>query len=137
MSTGRSSRAASLRDLAWQNNRDVGGVSRTLPLAFLEPAIVEAIIEGRQPIGLTPRMLKRIGMLPGERPRVQRCRSFGSSRMTSAPDAAAIGRFPERFRFSVPIQLERRGVEAKLASMSRRLLELAAAHACAVGRVED
>jgi len=34
--------------------------------------------------------------------------------MTSGPDAAAIGRFPERFRVSVPIQLERRGVEAKL-----------------------
>ena len=57
-------RAASVRDLARQNNRDAGDVSRTLPLAFLEPAIVAAIMEGRQPIGLTPRTLKRTGMLP-------------------------------------------------------------------------
>ena len=46
-------RAVSVRDLARQNNRDAGDVSRTLPLAFLEPTIIEAIIEGRQPIGLT------------------------------------------------------------------------------------
>jgi site-specific DNA recombinase len=76
MSTGRSSRAASLRDLAWQNSRDVGDVSRTLPLTFLEPAIVEAIIEGRQPIGLTPRPLKRIGMLPCSWPEQRRRLGF-------------------------------------------------------------
>jgi hypothetical protein len=57
-------RAASVRDLARQRNRDVADVSRTLPLAYLEPAIVEAILDARQPIGLTPRTLKRIGMLP-------------------------------------------------------------------------
>jgi site-specific DNA recombinase len=57
-------RAASVRGLARQNNRDAGEISRTLPLAFLAPDIVEAIIEGRQPIGLTPRQLKRIGDLP-------------------------------------------------------------------------
>jgi site-specific DNA recombinase len=57
-------RAVSVRGLARQNNRDTGEVSRTLPLAFLAPDIVEAIIEGRQPIGLTARELKRIGDLP-------------------------------------------------------------------------
>jgi len=46
--------------------------ARTLPLAFLEPAIVEAMIEGRQPIGLTPRTLKRIGMLPCSWPEQRR-----------------------------------------------------------------
>jgi hypothetical protein len=69
-------RAASVRDLARQNNRDAGDVSRTLPLAFLEPAIVEAIIEGRQPIGLTPRTLKRIGMLPCSWPEQRRRLGF-------------------------------------------------------------
>src|SRR5215467_13812640 len=57
-------RAASVRGLARQINRDAGDVSRSLPLAFLESAIIEAIVEGRQPIDLTPRTLKRIGMLP-------------------------------------------------------------------------
>jgi len=56
--------AASVRDLARRNNRDAGEVSRTLPLAFLAPNIVEAIIEGRHPVGLTPRQLKHIGDLP-------------------------------------------------------------------------
>jgi hypothetical protein len=69
-------RAASLRDLARQNNRNVGDVSRTLPLAFLEPAIVEAIVEGRQPIGLTPRTLERIGMLPCSWPEQRRRLGF-------------------------------------------------------------
>jgi DNA invertase Pin-like site-specific DNA recombinase len=57
-------RAVSVRDLGRQNHRDAGEVSRTLPLAFLAPDIVEAILESRQPIGLTPRQLKRIGDLP-------------------------------------------------------------------------
>jgi site-specific DNA recombinase len=57
-------RAASVRDLARRNHRDSGEVSRTLPLAFLAPDIVEAIVEGRQSIGLTPRQFKRIGVLP-------------------------------------------------------------------------
>ena len=57
-------RAVSVRGLARQNDRDAGEVSRTLPLAFLAPDIVEAVIEGRQPIGLTPRQLNRIENLP-------------------------------------------------------------------------
>ena len=57
-------RAVSLRDLARQYKRDVGAVSRTLPLAFLAPDIVEAILHGRQAIELTPRQLLRIATLP-------------------------------------------------------------------------
>jgi site-specific DNA recombinase len=57
-------RAASVRDLSRRTNRDAGEVSRILPLAFLAPDIIEAILEGRQPKGLTPRQLKRIGTLP-------------------------------------------------------------------------
>jgi hypothetical protein len=52
-------RATSVRDIARRYNRDPGEVSRTLPLAFLAPGIVEAIVEGRQPVELTPRQLKR------------------------------------------------------------------------------
>jgi len=57
-------RASSVRDLARRNDQDAGEVSRILPLAFLAPDIVEAILEGREPIDLTPRKLKRIGTLP-------------------------------------------------------------------------
>ena len=57
-------RAVSLRHLARQYNRDVGEVSRTLPIAFLAPDIVAAILHGRQAIELTPRQLLRIGTMP-------------------------------------------------------------------------
>ncbi len=43
-------------------------VSRTLPLPFLAPDIVAAIVAGRQPHPLTARQLKRLGPLPGDWP---------------------------------------------------------------------
>jgi site-specific DNA recombinase len=52
-------RAASVGDLARQSNRDPSEVSRALPLAFLAPTIVKAILEGRQPFDITPQQLKR------------------------------------------------------------------------------
>jgi site-specific DNA recombinase len=57
-------RAVSLRELARQCSRDVGEVSRILPLAFLAPDIIEATLEGRHPIELVARRLLRIGFLP-------------------------------------------------------------------------
>src|SRR6476660_51896 len=57
-------RVVSLRDIARRYHRDVGEVSRTLPLAFLAPDIIEAILGGRQPIELTARQLLRIRNLP-------------------------------------------------------------------------
>jgi DNA invertase Pin-like site-specific DNA recombinase len=68
--------AASVRDLARRINRDAGDISRTLPLAFLAPDIVEAILEGRQPIDLTPSRLKRIGILPCRWEHQRRCLGF-------------------------------------------------------------
>ena len=41
-----------------------GDVSRRLPLAFLAPDIVTAILEGRQPIELTAARMIRIRDLP-------------------------------------------------------------------------
>jgi DNA invertase Pin-like site-specific DNA recombinase len=55
-------RVASLRELARRYNRDKGEASRTLPLAFLAPDIVEAILQGHQPVDLTPHRLKRSGL---------------------------------------------------------------------------
>jgi site-specific DNA recombinase len=56
--------ARSVRDLARRHGRDAGEVSRTLPLAFLAPDVIEAIVGGRQPIELTPRRLKRSTVPP-------------------------------------------------------------------------
>ncbi len=60
----RKGEACSVRDLARRHNLDPGNVSRTLPLAFLAPNIIEAILEGRQPVDLTPTCLKRMPDLP-------------------------------------------------------------------------
>ena len=53
-----------VRDIAREVGVDEGDVSRFLPLAFLAPDIVEAILVGRQPVELTPEKLKRLRILP-------------------------------------------------------------------------
>jgi len=57
-------RATSLRDLARQYDCDLSDLCRILPLAFLAPDIIEATLEGRQPIELARRQLLRSGPLP-------------------------------------------------------------------------
>ncbi len=52
--------ASSVGDLVTRHGVDQGGVSRSLPLAFLAPDIVEAILQGRQPGELTAARLKQI-----------------------------------------------------------------------------
>ena len=54
--------ASSVGDLVTRHGVDQGDVSRCLPLAFLAPDIVEAILQGRQPVELTALRLKRIGL---------------------------------------------------------------------------
>ena len=51
-------------ELAREDGIDDGEISRVLPLAFLAPDIVEAIVQGRQPVELTARYLKRLKPLP-------------------------------------------------------------------------
>jgi len=43
---------------------DASDVTRFLPLAFLSPRIVEAILEGRQPVDFTLERFKKAGRLP-------------------------------------------------------------------------
>jgi len=56
--------AESVKALANHHRVDKGDVSRILPRAFLAPDIVEAIIDGRQPVELTAYRLKRLRDLP-------------------------------------------------------------------------
>jgi site-specific DNA recombinase len=56
--------AATVVEIAKSECLDDGEVSRVLPLAFLAPDIVEAILDGRQPLNLTARDLKRLKPLP-------------------------------------------------------------------------
>jgi len=60
----RDGEARSVHDLARCAGADPGDVSRILPLAFLAPDIVEAVLDGRQPIELTAARLKRMRDLP-------------------------------------------------------------------------
>jgi hypothetical protein len=50
--------------LARQDGVDDGEISRVLPLAFLAPDIVEAIVQGRQPASLVATHLRRLKPLP-------------------------------------------------------------------------
>jgi DNA invertase Pin-like site-specific DNA recombinase len=55
---------SSLQDLASREGFPASEVSRLLPLAFLSPAVIAAILEGRQPPQLTAERLKRLPGLP-------------------------------------------------------------------------
>ncbi len=56
--------AETIKDIAQTEDVDPGDVSRFLPLAFLAPDIVEAILDGKQPVELTAEKLKRLRSLP-------------------------------------------------------------------------
>jgi hypothetical protein len=59
-----SSETASVRAIARQENIHECDVSRNLRLAFLAPDIVEAILDGHQPVELTTETLRRLPRLP-------------------------------------------------------------------------
>ncbi|MHA1554284.1 MAG: hypothetical protein ACTSU0_07730 [Alphaproteobacteria bacterium] len=56
--------AASIRALARELDLDHRHVTRALPLAFLAPNIIRAILDGRQPGHMTARKLERMDALP-------------------------------------------------------------------------
>jgi site-specific DNA recombinase len=56
--------AQRLSDIAAAHQADPADVSRLLPLAFLSPKIVDAILSGHQPLELTAQRLSRLPDLP-------------------------------------------------------------------------
>ena len=58
--------AAFAREIAAREGVNERYVRRLIPLAFLSPQIVEAIIEGRQPVSLTGEALSRGIDIPHE-----------------------------------------------------------------------
>ena len=50
------------KEIAARQQIPASEVSRQLPLAFLAPSIVTAILEGRQPVELTAKALKRVDL---------------------------------------------------------------------------
>ena len=59
-----SGEVATVREISREVKIDEGDVSRFLPLAFLAPDIVEAILDGKQPPELTAEKLKRLRSMP-------------------------------------------------------------------------
>jgi site-specific DNA recombinase len=60
----KSGAVASINDIAARDRVPASEVSRQLPLAFLAPGIVTAILAGRQPVDLTAKTLLRLSDLP-------------------------------------------------------------------------
>jgi len=56
----------SVDKLATHSSMDASDVTRFLPLAFLAPDIVEAILNGGQPVDLNIERLKKIGSIPAD-----------------------------------------------------------------------
>ncbi len=61
-----SGRKSSISDIARERGLAANEVSRLLPLAFLAPDIVAAIMAGRQPVDLTVKRLTRCESLPSD-----------------------------------------------------------------------
>ncbi len=56
----------SIQKLAKHASIDASDVTRFLPLAFLAPDIVEAILDGRQPVDLNVERLKKVCPIPAD-----------------------------------------------------------------------
>ena len=71
--------AKSVQEIADKDSVDAGDVSRTLPLAFLAPNIVEFILEGRQPKDWTAEKLKRAHEIPHCWAKQRHCLEFSKT----------------------------------------------------------
>ncbi len=73
----RDGKTRSVSQLAEQYRVDRGDVGKALKLAFLAPDIVQAILEGRQPVDLTAARLIRLSNLPASWEDQRRLLGFG------------------------------------------------------------
>jgi hypothetical protein len=62
----RTGEAKTVVEITRREGRPKGAVSRVLPLAWLAPDIAAAILDGRQPAGLTARRLRMLRDLPAD-----------------------------------------------------------------------
>jgi len=58
--------AGSIREIAKRDKVVESEVTRILPLAFLSPRLVDSVLEGEQPDGMSVERLKRLSPLPGD-----------------------------------------------------------------------
>lgn len=79
-----SGRATSISELAAQSGLEPNLISRTVPLGFLAPDIVKAILNGRQPAHLTASDLRRID-LPMDWDEQRRILGFDSAVLMPPP----------------------------------------------------
>ena len=59
-------RVGSVRELAGHESVPETEITRILPLAFIAPHIVEAVLDGRQPVELTATSLRRMEQFPSD-----------------------------------------------------------------------
>ena len=71
-------KASSVREIARQTNVDENDISRFLPLAFLAPDIVDAILVGKHPPELTAEKLKRLKSFPASWEEQRKLLGFGN-----------------------------------------------------------
>ena len=71
----KSGQRKSVEEIARTEKVDASDVTRALPLAFLAPSIVEAILAGNQPVELTAERLRRLAPLPNDW--AEQCRVLG------------------------------------------------------------
>jgi len=69
----------SIDKLAEHSSMDASNVTRYLPLAFLAPDIVEAILNGTQPIDMNVEQLKKSGPIPPDWAEQRRLLGFENS----------------------------------------------------------
>ena len=99
-----SGRAASMIEIGQREGVGKRYVSRMIRLAFLAPAIIESLVEGRQPPELTAQLLSTSGDLPLELARARTTARLRRSRLSALLPTKILPRFFQYLRLRVRLQ---------------------------------